>query len=298
MASLLNDNLSDPPARQTLVFLLLDGWGIAPASEANMISLSKTPTFNKLIKDYPVALLNVKKKSLNARYLSIGSGQHLSDENIKTVNNLTQVISEAGLTQIKISETERLAALTHFFNGGRENKVLGEDWKIISSKSNDLAGLLGSMTNVRKEILKALKSEKYNFLTVVIPSLDLAAQQDNLENVKKVVESLDRHLNKIVATVLDYSANLLVSAACGNAENIKSMATELSDREMTDNPVPLIIIGEKLKGKTFGLSEPLNDDLSLLAPIGGLEDLAPTILDLLNLTIPQEMLGQSLIDRK
>lgn len=289
-----NNNQAEPPLPQTLVLLLLDGWGVAPTSEANAISLSKTPNFNYLIRNYPVTLLNIKRKSLNARYLSLGSGQHLIDENHKTNNNLTQVISTAGLRQIKIGETERLAALTYFFNGGREDKLVGEDWKIISSRGSSKNQLITNITRIRQELEIALETNSYSFLIVSIPSVDLIVRSEDAQKIIKTIETLDKSLEKIVETVLDHSATLLVSAACGNAENVKSMATELIDNDMTDNPVPLIIIGDNLKGKTFGLSEPLNNDLSLLEPLGGLDDLAPTILDMMNLPVPLEMTGQSL----
>jgi bisphosphoglycerate-independent phosphoglycerate mutase (AlkP superfamily) len=76
------------------------------------------------------------------------------------------------------------------------------------------------------------------------------------------------------------------------------MITELVDKDITNNPVPVFIVGEEYKGKTIGLSEPLNSDLSLLAPAGNLGDLAPTILSIFNLAKPAEMTGSSLIDKK
>lgn len=281
-----------------LVFLLLDGLGIAPASEANALSLSKLSVFNDLVTNYPVALLNVKKKSLNARYLSLGSGHHFTIEEAKADDDLTKIISSAGYKQIKIGETERLAALTYFFNGGREGRLLGEDIKIVSSKPTRDNDENQAMSKITKELILALESEQYNFLTVSLPSLDLAAQTGDLEKIIKTANALDKNLAEIVEVALDYEATLVISAACGNAENVKSMATELTDREMTDNSVPLIIVEKKMKGKTFGLSEPVNGDLSLLSPLGGLEDVAPTILELMNLSVPKSMSGHSLINKK
>jgi len=282
-----------PEEIKPIVLLLLDGLGIAPASEANAISLSQMPVFSRLVNDYPVALLNVKKKSLNARYLSIGAGCHLINENYKPSTDLSKLVSEAGYNQIKISETERLAALTYFFNAGREEKLSGEDWEVFSSrKEKEVA--FSALNKISLSLKKALKTEKYKLLVVSIPSLDIAAQTEDLEGIIKTAESLDKKLAAVVEDILDSGAILLISAACGNAENIKNMATDLSDRKMTDNPVPLIIAGEGLSGKTFGLSEPLNGDLSLLAPSGGLEDITPTILELLDISVPVDIKGVSL----
>jgi len=292
-----NDNPSEPLSPQTIVLLLLDGWGIAQNSEANAITSAKTPTFLNLIKEYPVALLEARDKNINARYLSLGIGKDLNDENTEANSSLTKIISEANFKQLKITETERLAALTYYFNGRSENKFNGEDWKIVSSKAgdHDVSPVLVA-NRISKELINALKSEKYNFIVVAMPTLDLMAETGDLKLLNKAIEAIDKNIKKIVEIVLDKKGVLVISAASGNAESMKSMFTELVDKEITNNPVPLIIVGENFKGKTIGLSEPLNDDLSLLAPAGNLGDLAPTMLDILNLTKPETMTGHSLID--
>ena len=292
------DNLNEPPSPKTVVLLLLDGWGIAPAGEANAISLSSTPNFNQLIKDYPVTLLRVKKKSLNARYLSLGAGKHLVDENIQISDSLSAIISQAGLKQLKITESNRLAALTYFFNGGREEKYSGEEWQIISAQESDKLKPDRIIDKIRQELEAALSSQEFSFIVVSIPSLDLISQDGEIADVKRAVEVVDKNLGRIFNLALNNAAKLIISAACGNAEHLKNMATELDDKEMTDNPVPLIIAGQGLDGKTFGLKESVSGDLSLLAPIGGLDDLAPTILEIMDLKIPAKMTGKSLIDKK
>ncbi|MFZ4631652.1 MAG: hypothetical protein ACOYL8_00415 [Patescibacteria group bacterium] len=293
-----SSNSIEPLSPSLVVFLLLDGWGIAQASEANIISLAKTPTFLSLIKEYPVALLEAGEKNINARYLSIGSGYDLSDENIEPRETLTKILSENNLTQIKITETERLAALTHFFNGHHENKLKGEDWNIVSSEASDDSHKLSLVSNkIIRESIKAIKSDKYNFILISMPIIDLVASQGNPREIKKAIEITDKNLKKIVEAVQSKKGVLIISSASGNAENTKSMVTELIDKEITNNPVPVIIVGENFKGRTIGLSEPLNNDLSLLAPAGSLQDLTPTILEIMNLSKPEEMKGESLIDK-
>ncbi len=292
-----NSNLLEPLSKSTVVLLLLDGWGIAPVSEANVISLAKTPTFNNLIKEYPVALLSVPEKNINNRYLIMGLGRNIDDEKTVNENTLSKTLADNNLNQIKITETERLAALTHYFNGHRENKLAGEDWKILSSELGDYSAKPSLVSGrISSELVKSLKSEKYRFLAVSMPAIDLAAMTGDFKAVKKAIEVVDKNLKKIVEKVIEKKAVLIISSAGGNAENMKSMVTELIDKGITNNPVPVIIVGEDFKGKTIGLSEPLNDDLSLLAPAGGLEDLAPTILDIMNINKPEEMTGKSLID--
>lgn len=294
-----HNNLDIPSSAGPLVLLLLDGWGVAPLSEANAMTSAKTPYLDDLIKDYPVALLAASHKTINARYLSLGAGSDLNDENFVPPISLTKILAHHNLKQIKITETERLAALTHFFNGHEESRILGEEWDIVSSEAGDhsVKPVL-ALNRISREVVKALNSEKYNFLTVAIPTLDLVAASGDFEAVKKVLKSIDQNLRKIIESVLHKNGVLIISSACGNAENMKSMTTELIDKNITANPVPLIIVGRDYKGKTIGLSEPLNNDLSLLAPAGNLGDLAPTILDIMNIDKPVEMTGKSLIDKK
>ncbi len=298
MTTISNNNSDLPPSAVPVVLLLLDGWGIAPASEANVFFATKTPTLSHLIKEYPVALLSVTEKTLNARYLSLGAGSDLAEEDIVTKVTLTKVLADNKFSQLKITETERLAAFTNFFNGHLETKSFLEEWKIVSSEAGDhsLKPML-ALRRICRELIKAVKSDKYQFMAAAIPTLDLVAKSGDLKVIKKAAEVIDNNLRHIVAAVLAKKGILLISSAAGNVEYMKSMATELVDTDMTDNPVPLIVVGDEFKGKTIGLSEPVNDDLSLLAPAGNLGDLAPTILAIMNLPKPEEMRGHSLVDR-
>ncbi|MFA5024524.1 MAG: hypothetical protein WC523_06255 [Patescibacteria group bacterium] len=299
------DNQTDPSSFsensrfKPVVLLLLDGLGIAPLSEANALANAKTPTFLNLIKEYPVALLTTGDKTVNARYLSLGVGRDLTDENIESVVTLTKIISESGLKQIKITETERLAALTHFFNGHEENRVIGEDWRIVSSAAGDhtIKPTL-ALKRIVKETLKAIDSEIHDFIIVALPTLDLTAASGDFLAAKKAVETVDKNLRKIKAAVLDKNGLLIISSAHGNVEKMRYLGTEAINKEITANPVPLILVGEQFKRKNIGWVDPVGSDLSLLSPAGSLADLAPTILKIMNLAQPEEMSGRSLIDKQ
>lgn len=300
MASENTQASAEPPLKQRpVVLLLLDGWGVAPQSEANAFSSAKIPAFLNLSQEYPVALLNPGNKSLNTRYLILGAGREFSHADEMPSLTLSSVLSAASLTQIKITETERLAALTHFFNGHAEYKANGEDWKIVSSAAADktIKPLLALKRAVKESLREITADKTRDFIAIAIPYLDLVAASGDLETVKKAIENLDKYLRQIVSAVLSKDGVLIISAAAGNVEHIHNLSTDLADTAMTDNPVPLIIVGSEFKGKTIGLAEPLSGDLSVLAPAGTLADIAPTILSILGLAKPDEMTGESLLGK-
>ncbi len=289
-----------PPSRpRPTVLLLLDGWGVAPFAEANAIANTKTPTFSRLLKEYPAAILEAGDKTINARYLSLGAGGDCLNEEENQAVTLTKVLAANNLKQLKITETERLAALTHFFNGHEETRAAKEDWQIISSETGDhtMKPTL-ALKRIIKKVLAALDDGTFDFLVVSIPTLDLVAQSGDFSAVQKAVSALDKNLRKIVGKIQEKKGVLIISAAHGNAEKMRQPGIDIVDKGITANPVPLVLAGEGFKDKNIGWPDPPSGDLSLLAPLGNLSDLAPTILDIMGLAKPGKMAGRSLIGRK
>lgn len=294
-----NNIIGISPRPRPVVLLLLDGWGVAPASDANIISLAKTPNFSRLSEEYPVAILNPGPKNLNARYLALGSGQDCSDENIAVASSLAQILSESSKRQLKLAATERFAALTYFFNGHREDKFGGEDWEIFSSVSSAPVKLALSLKRLVKKLVANIEADSGpDFIAAALPYLDLVATSGDIPAVIGMAELLDKQLRLIVSAIENKGGILLISAAAGNVEKFHNLATDLIDSSMTDNPVPLIIIGAEFKGQTVGWADPLNNDLSSLSPAGNLSDLAPTILGLMGLQSPTAMTGKNLLKNK
>ncbi|MCX6798346.1 MAG: hypothetical protein NTX66_04015 [Candidatus Falkowbacteria bacterium] len=289
-----NHNLRPRP----VVLLLLDGWGLAPAGLANIISSVKLPTFDNLISEYPVAALATTFKSPALSYLTLGGGRPAFslEASYDDLSTLTKVISAAGLKQALIAESEKFALTSYFLKGKNNHPLLGEDQFIVSSKLGhyeEQPGLvLPDLVNLA---LKKIKSQRYDFILLNISNLDLLAAIGDKEAIKKSLVLLDKNLARIVKVVLDLHGALIITSAHGNAEKMLDLNTDSVDTDITDNPVPLIIVSENYKGKTIGLKDIINNDLSLLETSGSLCDLAPTIIKIMNLTKPADMSGESLI---
>lgn len=277
-----------------VVLLLLDGWGVAPLSEANVFTTAKMPVLSSLLTEYPVALLKTGVKNWNSRYLTLGAGAIINNDEEKVPLNLATILATAGKQQIKIMDTERLAALTYFFNGQIEGRQVGEDWQVISTKAGGGLRPLNAAKRVTEELCQTLKGLKqYDFIVAALPLIDLMAMSGDVNQIKKATETIDKLLANILATLPD-SGVLLISAAGGNAEKNLDLVSGGIDEGLTDNPVPFLLVNRDFIGRTIGITSPTSEDLSLLAPIGSLADIAPTILHLLNLKQPKTMSGKNL----
>ena len=286
----MGKQLDESAQSSPLVLLLLDGWGVASAGEANILSLVDTTNFSDLAKDYPMAQLTPGKKNLNCRYLSLGSGREIEDENDKReLSTLTKLLSVNNLKQIKIAETERFAAATYYFNAWQEERIVGEEHIIISS------GVENPVKEITKETIKAIKGREHDFILSVIADIDLVANEGNVKELRTTIEMVDDSLRKIANEVLSIGGTLIVSSIGGNAERMYNLASDTTDNLMTNNPVPIIIVNEEFRNKNVGLIDPPDHDLSLLSPAGTLADIAPTILKMFNISTPELMTGKSLL---
>jgi len=281
---------------QPVFLLLLDGWGVASKGEANAISLAKLPNILKLTKEYPATQLNALDSSINSRYFSLGLGRELLEDSPNSFYDLSSLIAANGLKQLKIFDSERLAPLTYFFNGRREEKLLGEDWQAIYSFNEEqVFDPFLALERKMKASLKAVKSNEYSFIVTACPTLDTLATNNDLMGVIKAAEKIDKAVRSLAATILSLGGILIISSTHGNAEKIIELGTDFPNKEITNNPVPIIIVAQELKGKTIGFQDAPDGDLSLLQPGGNLIDIAPTILEFLQIENNDLMAGKSLL---
>lgn len=200
-------------------------------------------------------------------------------------NTLGEVLSQAGLEQLRIAETEKYAHVTFFFNGGVEAPNPGEDRILIPSSSVATYNLKPEMSahEITESLLAELDTDEYQVVIVNYANADMVGHTGILDATIKAVETVDYSLGRLSKMVLDKGGILIVTADHGNAEQMIDPETDGYHTAHTPSPVPLILVSDEHRGEI--LTE------------GSLRDIAPTMLELLNIQIPAEMTGKSLIQK-
>ena len=196
-------------------------------------------------------------------------------------NTFGEYISNKGLTQLRIAETEKYAHVTFFFNGGEEKQYIGEDRILVPSPKVETYDLKPEMSaiEVTDKVIEAINSKKYDCIILNYANPDMVGHTGNLSATIKAIETIDKCVEKVVQTVKNNNGVLLITADHGNAEQMLDYKTGEPYTAHTVNPVPLILVGM--------------DDAKLSE--GKLADLAPTMLQLMGLEKPEEMTGKSII---
>ena len=216
---------------------------------------------------------------------------------ITLVNCLAEVISNAGLVQLHIAETEKYAHMTFFLNGTHEDPFPNEDRAIIPSPSVSSYDQQPEMSayKLTDRVVREIKTGNYDVIIMNFANADMVGHTGNLEATIKSIEAVDECVGKIVSEVLAKDGVVLITADHGNGEEVRNLQTGGMDKEHSTNPVPFWIIGKQFEGQS-GLSGDVPEgDLSLLPPVGMLADVAPTLLKIIGLEQPPEMTGTPLI---
>ena len=211
---------------------------------------------------------------------------HIAFKKEQLKNTLGEVLSNRGLTQLRIAETEKYAHVTFFFNGGEEKQYPGEDRILVPSPKVETYDMQPEMSayEVTEKVVDAIASEKYDCIILNYANPDMVGHTGSLEAAIKAVEAIDECVGKVVDIINQKHGNLLITADHGNCEQMIDYSTGEPHTAHTTNDVPLIVITEKENLK-------LKDG-------GKLADLAPTILDLMNIDKPEEMTGESLLEKE
>jgi 2,3-bisphosphoglycerate-independent phosphoglycerate mutase len=208
-------------------------------------------------------------------------------ENDDVAIPLAKVISDAGLTQMHVAETEKYAHVTYFFNGGREAPFPGEERLLVPSPKVATYDLQPEMSayGIRDGLLAALKQNTFDFIIVNFANADMVGHTGVIPAVVKAVETVDACLGALIPALLAQGGVALITADHGNAELLIDPQSGGPHTAHTTNPVPCIFVAND--GAAF--------DGARLRDSGRLSDIAPTILDLLQIASPPQMTGKSLI---
>ena len=193
-----------------------------------------------------------------------------------------EVLADAGMTQLRIAETEKYAHVTFFFSGGREAPFAGESRTLIPSPQVATYDLQPEMScpELTEKLVAAIESQAFDAIVCNIANPDMVGHSGILEAAILAAQAVDVAIGKICAAVQRVGGALLLTADHGNLEMMRDPHTGQPHTAHTVGPVPLVYVGERK---------------AVLRGGGALRDIAPTLLDLLGLPQPAEMSGRSLL---
>ncbi|MCL6619094.1 MAG: 2,3-bisphosphoglycerate-independent phosphoglycerate mutase [Thermomonas hydrothermalis] len=193
-----------------------------------------------------------------------------------------EVVANAGLTQLRIAETEKYAHVTFFFSGGREEPFPGEERILIPSPKVATYDLQPEMScpALTDRLVEAIASGRFDAIICNIANPDMVGHTGVLEAAIRAAEAVDQAIGRIVAAVRAAGGALIITADHGNLEMMRDPVTGQPHTAHTVGPVPLVYVGDRRVALREG---------------GALRDVAPTLLALMGLPQPVEMTGQSLL---
>jgi 2,3-bisphosphoglycerate-independent phosphoglycerate mutase len=201
-------------------------------------------------------------------------------------NSLGEIIANAGMTQLRIAETEKYPHVTFFFNGGREEPFAGEERIMVPSPKVATYDLQPEMSAraVTDKVVEAIESEKFDLIVLNYANPDMVGHTGMLDAAIKAVEAIDECLGRLFPAVEKRGGIVLLTADHGNCEQMYDETTHGPHTAHTLDRVPVILVGAP-------------KDVTALRD-GKLADVAPTLLELMHMPQPAVMDGQSLIVRK
>jgi len=198
-------------------------------------------------------------------------------------NVMGAYLANLGMHQLRIAETEKYAHVTFFFNGGIETPFEFEDRILIPSPTDVPTYNLKpemSAPRVTDEVVKAIRGGHYDVIICNLANPDMVGHTGDFDATVKAIEAVDQCLGRIYEAIMVKGGEMLITADHGNAEQMFDFETGQPHTAHTTNPVPFLYVGRN----------------ATLASTGALEDIAPTMLYLLNLPRPAEMTGKPLVD--
>lgn len=207
---------------------------------------------------------------------------HIIFDKDNVANTLGETVSKYGLKQLRIAETEKYAHVTFFFSGGREEVFDGEERILIHSPKVATYDLQPEMNafKVKDSLVNELNKQRFDFVCLNFANGDMVGHTGVYPAILKAAEAVDQCVNEVVETAKQNGYSVIIIADHGNADHaINSDGTPNTAHSL--NPVPFILVNNQYKEVSNGI----------------LADVAPTILTLMGIPIPEDMTGKSLIIR-
>ena len=197
-------------------------------------------------------------------------------------NTLGEVLSTRGYTQLRCAETEKYAHVTFFFNGGEEKVFNGEDRILVPSPKVATYDLKPEMSayEVTDKIVEAIDSKKYDVIIMNYANGDMVGHTGFIDKAIEAVEALDTCVGKVISKIEEVDGEALITADHGNCELMLDLKTGEPITSHSTFDVPLIVVSNRVKSLKKGR----------------LCDLAPTLLELMGESKPQEMTGENLVE--
>lgn len=193
---------------------------------------------------------------------------------------LGEILSEAGLRQLRAAETEKYAHVTYFFNGGREEPFPGEERLLVPSPRVATYDLQPAMSAVEltDQVIERIKKGDFDFIVINYANPDMVGHTGQFDATVRAIECVDHCLGRLVETIVQAGGEVLITSDHGNADCMMTASRNQPHTAHTNQPAPLIYLGR---------SATLQD--------GRLCDIAPTLLKLMNLPQPAQMTGIPLV---
>lgn len=214
-------------------------------------------------------------------YDSSFTGLHILFPKENVQNTMGEIVSKAGMKQLRIAETEKFAHVTFFFSGGREAPFEGEDRILIPSPKVPTYDLQPQMSapEVADALCQALDTQKYDYITLNFANGDMVGHTGVYEAIQKAVTTIDECVDKVVTCARKNGYEVIIIADHGNADHAKN-EDGTPNTAHSLNPVPFVYVSDNLDAK-------LED--------GILADVAPSLCHILGIAQPEEMTGRNLI---
>lgn len=247
------------------------------------IQLSKVFT-NSEFDGFAVSAKHPKNlKFVSFTHYSDEVNAQIAYENDNLKNTIGEVLASNGKTQLRIAETEKYPHVTFFMSGGREEKFEGEERILIASPKVATYDLKPEMSayEVTEALLAEIAADKFDGIILNFANPDMVGHSGMLEPTIKAIEAVDECLGKVVDAILAKGGAAIITADHGNSDEVLTLEGNPMTAHTT-NPVPVIVTKPNLMLRNGGI----------------LADLAPTMLELLEVSQPSEMTGQSLIEKE